>query len=209
MQRRARAAGWHRDNLLRTVELMDRRNESRNNRLNEWFHRWSTPIRRRFGRRPPAPRLDIDTLAQKVFERLKRDGDDVEVDDPLRHLFRIVGDVANEWREGGWNSPAHDARAPDKVRMEVGTGSENTAELARKRLQAALEGLPQRQREALLLHFRDGLTCKQIAHKQGLTYRTVLQDVINAYGRLRRRLNLDEIEALDELDKEKRIPPLS
>jgi DNA-binding CsgD family transcriptional regulator len=49
---------------------------------------------------------------------------------------------------------------------------------------ATLQSLPSSQREALLLHL-GGLTCAQIAQRQGRAHRAALQDLTSAYMRLR------------------------
>ena len=58
----------------------------------------------------------------------------------------------------------------------------------------ALAGvLTGRQREVLLLHVNEGLTYKQIAERQGLTYRVILRDLTRAYSQLRMQLKQDDL----------------
>lgn len=174
---------------------MYRWDECRNRRLAAWFHRWSMPIRRWFGGRPRDASFDIDGLAQEVFERLQRDGDDAGVGDPQGYLLRVAADVANEWRDKARSRRPRNPGSLTEVQLEPCEESENTAAraLARKRLQAIVQSLPRRQSEVLLLHFQDGLTCGQIAQKQGRSHKAVLQDVTRAYGRLRFELELKDI----------------
>jgi RNA polymerase sigma factor (sigma-70 family) len=60
-------------------------------------------------------------------------------------------------------------------------------------VQAAVDRLPPRQREVLLLHVNEGLTYKQIAQQRGLTYRIVLRDLTRAYSTLRIQLRLEDL----------------
>jgi RNA polymerase sigma-70 factor (ECF subfamily) len=60
-------------------------------------------------------------------------------------------------------------------------------------MQTAVNRLPRRQREVLLLHVNEGLTYKQIAERQGLTYRVILRDLTRAYSQLRVQLRQDEL----------------
>ena len=46
---------------------------------------------------------------------------------------------------------------------------------------------------SLLLHVNEGLTYKQIAERQGLTYRVILRDLTRAYSQLRMQLKQDDL----------------
>jgi len=61
-------------------------------------------------------------------------------------------------------------------------------------LYASLQALPSKQRETLLLHL-SGLTCTQIARRQGRAHRTALKDLTSAYTQL--RFSLEPIERTD------------
>jgi RNA polymerase sigma factor (sigma-70 family) len=60
-------------------------------------------------------------------------------------------------------------------------------------MQEAVDKLPRRQREVLLLHVNEGLTYKQIAERLGLTYRVILRDLTRAYSQLRMQLKQDDL----------------
>jgi len=64
---------------------------------------------------------------------------------------------------------------------------------ANQYLRAAVDELPVRQREFLLMHVDDGLTDKQIAKQRGLTYRIVLRDLTRAYAALRRHVVAEDL----------------
>lgn len=169
--------------------------EGRDSRLIEWFGKWRKPIRSWLRNRASVPPGDIDDLAQEVFLRLLRYSDDIAVDNPQGYLFRIAANVANEWRERSRIRKPHDDSWLEELQIESGEEPENA--FARSRateyVQAAVDRLPPRQREVLLLHVNEGLTYKQIAQQRGLTYRIVLRDLTRAYSTLRMQLRLEDL----------------
>jgi RNA polymerase sigma-70 factor (ECF subfamily) len=168
---------------------------SRDGRLIEWFGKWRKPIRSWLRNRASVPPGDIDDLAQEVFLRLLRYSDDVAVDNPQGYLFRIAANVANEWRERSRVRKPHDDSWLDELQIEAGDEPENAFAKTRANeyVQAAVDRLPPRQREVLLLHVNEGLTYKQIAQQRGLTYRIVLRDLTRAYSTLRMQLRLEDL----------------
>jgi RNA polymerase sigma factor (sigma-70 family) len=168
---------------------------SRSGRLAGWFGVWRKPLRNWLFTRASIPATEIDDLAQEVFLRLLRYSDDVAVDNPQGYLFRIAANVANEWRDRSRVRRPHDRGWLDELRIEPSGEPENAFEQDRVNacVRAAVERLPPRQREVLLLHVNDGLTYKQIARQLGMTYRMVLRDLTRAYGRLRSELKMDDL----------------
>jgi RNA polymerase sigma factor (sigma-70 family) len=173
----------------------DRPRQSRDGRLIEWFGKWRKPIRSWLRNRASVPPGDIDDLAQEVFLRLLRYSDDVAVDNPQGYLFRIAANVANEWRERSRVRRPHDDSWLEELQIESGEEPENAFARSRTNeyVQAAVDRLPPRQREVLLLHVNEGLTYKQIAQQRGLTYRIVLRDLTRAYSTLRMQLRLEDL----------------
>jgi RNA polymerase sigma factor (sigma-70 family) len=169
--------------------------DPRNHRVVTWFKRWRKPIRQWLSHRSSVPTADLDDLAQEVFLRLLRYSDDVAIDNPQGYLFRIAANVANEWQERARHRRQHDESWLEELQVEFDDEPENTIarEVAREYLQAAVDKLPRRQREVLLLHVNEGLTYKQIAQRQGLTYRVILRDLTRAYSKLRVLLRHDDL----------------
>jgi RNA polymerase sigma-70 factor (ECF subfamily) len=159
------------------------------------FGRWRKPIRSWFTSSEAAPKGDVDDLAQEVFHRLLRYGDDVAVDNPQGYLFRIAANVATEWRDRSRARPSNDRGWIDQLQIDPLEQSNTAAFQARvgKKMQSAVNMLPKRQREVLLLHVNEGLTYKQIADRLGITYRIVLRDLTRAYGALRMQLKADDL----------------
>lgn len=168
---------------------------TRDGRLIEWFGKWRKPIRSWLRNRASVPPGDIDDLAQEVFLRLLRYSDDVAVDNPQGYLFRIAANVANEWRERSRVRKPHDDSWLEELQIESGDEPENAFARSRTNeyVQTAVDRLPPRQREVLLLHVNEGLTYKQIAQQKGLTYRIVLRDLTRAYSTLRMQLRLEDL----------------
>lgn len=159
------------------------------------FGRWGNPIRSWFTSRDASPPSGVDDLAQEVFDRLRRYGDDVAVDNPQGYLFRIAANVATEWRERSLPRAANDRSWIDQLQVDPVDHRDQAAFQARvsKHMQAAVNTLPKRQRDVLLLHVNEGLTYKQIADRLGITYRIVLRDLTRAYGALRMQLKADDL----------------
>ena len=187
--------GEARDQLA--VRVVD---EGRNGRLVSWFNQWRSPIRRWLATRSSVPNADLDDLAQEVFLRLLRYSDDVVVENPQSYLFRIATNVANEWRDRARHKSPHEETWLESLQIEPGAEPENTVArtLVQEQVHAAVQRLPQRQREVLLLHVNEGLTYKQIADQQGLTYRVVLRDLTRAYSQLRLELDVDDLSEMDQ-----------
>ena len=170
-------------------------NDPRNHRLVAWFKRWRKPIRQWLSHRSSVPTADLDDLAQEVFLRLLRYSDDVAIDNPQGYLFRIAANVANEWQERARHRKPHDDSWLEDLQVEFSDEPENAIarEVAHQYMQDAVNKLPRRQREVLLLHVNEGLTYKQIAQRQGLTYRVILRDLTRAYSQLRMQLKQDDL----------------
>lgn len=168
---------------------------SNSSRLVEWFDVWRKPLCAWLRRRECVPPADIDDLAQEVFVRLLRYSNDTTVENPQGYLFRIAANVANEWRERARVRHPHDDVWLEDLQIDAKNQPENATRIDdRDRLvQAAVQRLPPRQREILLLHIQDGLTYKQIAQHKGLTYRIVLRDLTRAYSFLRLQLNVEDM----------------
>jgi len=169
--------------------------KTRNGRLTLWFGRWRKPIRSWFTSRASVPRAEVDDLAQEVFLRLLRYSDDVAVENPQGYLFRIAANVANEWRDRSRVRQPHDRSWLDELQIDPADQPDNTVFQNRvsKNLQTAVDRLPKRQREVLLLHVNDGLTYKEIADRLDVTYRIVLRDLTRAYAALRMQLKAEDL----------------
>ncbi len=159
--------------------------------LVEWFQKWHKPIRSWL--RTRAADKDVDDLASEVWARLLK-YDDAEVDNPQGYLFRVAANVSNEWRQSSLNLRPHSNELIDSLLDgSLETCDEKFWRDARcEVVRYEIGRLPPRQRDLLLLHVNEGLTYKQIADREGLTYRIVLRDLVRAYATL--RTNLRELQ---------------
>jgi RNA polymerase sigma-70 factor (ECF subfamily) len=166
------------------------------NRIAQWFKEWRKPVRHWLSRRAAVPAAELDDLAQEVFLRLLRYSEKTAVENPLGYLLRIAGNVASEWRERARVSKPHDRVWLDDLLIEPDQEPENSLVQARTdaRVQAAVDKLPVRQRQVLLLRVNEGLTYKQIAVRLELSPRVVLRDLSRAYSQLRMRLDPSDLK---------------
>lgn len=169
---------------------------SSNKRFAQWFKDWRKPVRHWLSRRAAVPAAELDDLAQEVFLRLLRYSEKTTVENPLGYLLRIAGNVASEWRERARVSKPHDQEWLDDLLIEPDQEPENSVCQARTdaSVQAAVDKLPFRQRQVLLLRVNEGLTYKQIAERLELSPRVVLRDLSRAYSQLRTRLDPEDLK---------------
>jgi RNA polymerase sigma-70 factor (ECF subfamily) len=167
-----------------------------NNRFAQWFKDWRKPVRHWLSRRASVPAAELDDLAQEVFLRLLRYSEKTAVENPLGYLLRIAGNVASEWRERARVSKPHDQEWLDDLLIEPDQEPENSVSQAGSdaNVQAAVNKLPPRQRQVLLLRVNEGLTYKQIAERLELSPRAVLRDLSRAYSQLRMRLDPEDLK---------------
>lgn len=167
-----------------------------NNRFADWFKEWRKPVRHWLSRRASVPAAELDDLAQEVFLRLLRYSEKTAVENPLGYLLRIAGNVASEWRERARVSKPHDQEWLEDLLIEPDQEPENSVCQARtdESVQAAVDKLPLRQKQVLLLRVNEGLTYKQIAERLELSPRVVLRDLSRAYSQLRMRLDPDDLK---------------
>lgn len=153
-------------------------------------------MRHWLSRRAAVPAAELDDLAQEVFLRLLRYSEKTAVENPLGYLLRIAGNVASEWRERARVSKPHEQGWLDELLIEPDQEPQNSVSQARsdESVQAAVDRLPRRQRDVLLLRVNEGLTYKQIADRLGLTPRVVLRDLTRAYSQLRMQLDPDDLK---------------
>ena len=153
-------------------------------------------MRRWVSSRSSIQAADLDDVAQEVFLRLLRYSNDAVVEHPQSYLFRIATNVVNEWRERARNSMPHDDTWLADLQIEPDDEPESSVEqsLVDGQVRNAVDKLPPRQREVLLLHIRDDLTYKQIAAKLKLTPRVVRRDIARAYAQLRGDLHSVDLD---------------
>jgi RNA polymerase sigma-70 factor (ECF subfamily) len=121
-----------------------------------------------------------EDLVHQVFASLLRE-DRSAPDVPLAYLYRSVRNAAlNSRRNGSREAPLEGAPA-----LFVHRGGDQEAALA---LQAALQDLPQEQREVVIMRIWSGMTLEEIARATGQSVNTVASRYRYALAKLRERL---------------------
>lgn len=163
-------------------------------RVADWFSAWRKPVGKWLSRRAALRAADVDDLAQEVFLRLLRYGDNQVIDNPQSYLFRIAANVANEWQERAAHRHPHDDSWLAELQAETQEEPENATarEVLRNQVRKAVRGLPERQRTVISLHIDDDMTCPEIAQRLNISQRAVQRDLVRAYSQLRLQLDLED-----------------
>lgn len=133
-------------------------------------------------------------LTHEAFVRLMNGRPAEALDNPRAYLFRIASNlVADHFRSAAKAAPrTHGAEVVESV-ADKAPGPERTL-LARdevRRLDRAIDDLPPRQREVLLLHKFEGLSYAAIAERLGISKNTVMVHMMRALAHCRDRLSED------------------
>ncbi len=181
---------------------------SSQNRLTDWFRQWRTPLRRFLSLRHSKSAADLDDIAQEVFLRMLRYDRSELVVNPQAYLFKIAANVSAEWSTRASQRQPHSDEWLAALADEGDPETEFEREAQEHDLKRAIQSLPPRAREILLLHYGEGLTHEMIAKRLSVTRRIVKRDLISAYADLRDSLAADEhVEYLQPGSSSKRSAP--
>jgi RNA polymerase sigma factor (sigma-70 family) len=152
-----------------------------------WRQRWNRSLLRFLGRRT-RPGVDIEDLAQETYLRLLRARDLADVRNPQAYLLRVASHVASEWRNRQPPEEMFEAVDEGALVDEALPEIALDAEISRERLDRALQGVSATTRAVVLLKYREGRQCKEIARDLKLTERQVRRHLTRAFERLRETL---------------------
>jgi RNA polymerase sigma-70 factor (ECF subfamily) len=149
-----------------------------------WRQRWNRSLLRFLGRRMRAG-IDVEDLAQETYLRLLRARDLSDVQNPQAYLLRVASHVVSEWRNR--QPPQELFEAVDELTLvdDVIPEVALEAEISRQRLDEALQDVSPMTRAVVLLKYREGKPCKEIARDLQLTERQVRRHLTRAFERLR------------------------
>jgi RNA polymerase sigma-70 factor (ECF subfamily) len=168
------------------------------------FERWSRPLLRYLERMVREPAA-AEELVQEAFLRVYRARDRYVPDARFSTwLYRIATNLAlNELRRPHRRDP-HDSldaeQAPVLPDPTPATDDVVHARLRARRLEVALEELPERQRAALWLTAVEGLSYAQVADSLEVSESAVKALVHRARTRLASRMEVSRYDARDEGD---------
>lgn len=159
------------------------------------YARWRQPLQRLLGRRVQR-REDAEDAVQEVFARYAAAGKQLPADQQEAYLRVVARNVANDaWQKSSRRESIEavslDAHAELAEQLAADDGADPLQRLARRqrlaRLEQAMAELPERRREAFVLHSIDGLTQTEVAQRMGISRRMVHNHVTlaMAYCQLR------------------------
>ncbi len=156
-------------------------------RLARWVRDYAPDLHRFLAKR----RLiesDIQDVCQEVYLRLLRfDRTEVAIN-PQAYLIRVAANVAHDFRLRRLHWVALDPELPEEASPDP--GPERLAEMSSRQgqLMTALASLPPLSRAVLALQSQEDLTYEQIAHRLGVTRRSVKRAVARGLELLRTQM---------------------
>jgi RNA polymerase sigma-70 factor (ECF subfamily) len=171
-------------------QLMRRVVEDDEDAFRQLVERWQQPVFA-FLARMVASREDALDLSQEVFARVHRERSRYRGEDRFRSwIFRIAGNLARSWlrRRRILHWIRFDAGAHDRAAMAAPADQMREQEQLGTRVRGAIAGLPERQRQALLLRRYEELSCEEIAQTLGTSASAVESLLQRAMASLRRDL---------------------
>ncbi|MFO0953910.1 MAG: sigma-70 family RNA polymerase sigma factor [Isosphaeraceae bacterium] len=156
----------------------------------EWFDRLA-PALLLFARQWTDSLADAEDVVQDVFVKFWKStrGTPAEVADPRAYLFSAVKRATLDLRRGNARRERRERSAVDQRRPEPSLfATEAERDEWRVLVESALAGLPEPQREVLVLKIWGGLTFPQIAEVTGVSANTAASRYRYALESLRRRL---------------------
>jgi RNA polymerase sigma factor (sigma-70 family) len=154
---------------------------------------WESAVRRWLSRYAPSQKSDLEEVAEEVFTRLSRYGDDELIKCPQKFVLLVAANVVDE-RRADLLSEGVEREAVIGDGSESGKGYSVNKKLV-KQVKAAVEKLPERQRRMLLMHVNEGMTYQQIAEVVRMTPRLVQRDLARAYAGVRGTVEDKELDA--------------
>lgn len=154
--------------------------------LQEWFVREVLPLEAmltQFLRRSGRSKSDIDDLIQDVYVRVC-EAAAKEIPDPAKpFVFTVARNLLIDRLRREHVVPIETVEDLDALNVAIDAPGPDQALIAReelRRVQAALDQLPRRAREAVILRKVEGLSWKEIGQRMGIAERTVNRHLTDA-----------------------------
>jgi RNA polymerase sigma factor (sigma-70 family) len=168
------------------------------------YTRWRQPLQRLLGRRMHR-REDAEDAVQDVFVRYAAAGKQLPAQQQEAYLRVVTRNVANDaWqkssRRESMEAVSLDAHAELAEQVAADDGADPVQRLAQRqrlaRLEQAMAELPERRREAFVLHSIDGLTQTEVAQRMGISRRMVHNHVTLALAYCQLRVQYRSAEEM-------------
>jgi RNA polymerase sigma factor (sigma-70 family) len=156
---------------------------------------WETAVRRWLWGHSASKTADLEEVAQEVFIRFSGYSDSTLMKCPQTFVLTVAANVVDEWCGTPRNEWLDEEEEQGKEKLgakkEKRKGKSVNKALS-KQLQAAVNQLPLRQRQVLLMHVNEGLTYEQIAQRVRMTPGIVRRDLVRAYAHVRCQAGMAE-----------------
>lgn len=145
---------------------------------------WETAVRRWLWGRSST---NLGEVSQEVFIRFSGYTDETLMRCPQTFVLKVAANVVDEWCGVPGNEWLEDE---EESAGKQGSAARKEKEkpvnkAVAKQLQAAVDRLPLRQRQVLLMHVNEGLTYEEIAKRVRMAPGIVRRDLVRAYARVR------------------------
>lgn len=170
------------------------------------FARWQPKLLRTLFRRL-GNRDDAEDLAQESFVRLAAAGKALPLDEQGPYLQRIAQNLSHDlWRSSAARQQIDLVAFDDSETPAADIGSDANCPYTcterrqrLERLRLALDELPERQREAFVLHRFDDLTQDEVAERMGISRRMVVKHLSRAFAYCEIRVQYASLEQMERL----------
>jgi len=168
------------------------------------YARWRLPLQRMLGRHL-RNREDAEDAAQDVFMRYAASGKALPAAEQEPYLRTVARNLSHD----AWQKSQHrhgvevlsldeQAGALEQLPADDATDPVHAAEYRERlrRLEEAMAELPERRREAFVLHSIDGLTQTEVAQRMGISRRMVYNHVHLAFAYCQMRTQYSSAEEM-------------
>ncbi|WP_129649507.1 RNA polymerase sigma factor [Peristeroidobacter agariperforans] len=130
---------------------------------------------------------NLGDVSQEVFIRFSGYTDETLMRCPQTFVLKVAANVVDEWcgvPGNEWLEDEEELTGKQSSAAQKGKGKSVSKAVA-KQLQAAVDRLPLRQRQVLLMHVNEGLTYEQIAQRVRMSPGIVRRELVRAYAKVR------------------------
>lgn len=185
-------------------ELPDAKREASLSLLARAYARWREPLQRLLGWKM-RNREDAEDAVQEVFARYAASGKVLPADEQEPYLRTIARNVAHDaWQKSQRSLQAKTVSIDDHTDalelLPADDASDPLQSAQRRerlrRLEEAMAELPERRREAFVLHSIDGLTQTEVAQRMGISRRMVYNHVTLAFAYCEMRVRYTSVQEM-------------